>query len=613
MDMNYPLLDHLLPDARRTTLILASILVLSGLLVLLGWVLDISSLTKVFPGFPSMKVNTALGFGMAGLGLFSCQCAKPCPVTVRVWPGLILLLGSVLTLLEYWQDTPFSIDQWLIADTGTTSEFPGRPSMATAFSFFMAALVLLHQTFTNHSKPMRRILNILIVLGCSPSMIGIFTYLYQPAALFGVEPFATMALHTCVGFVLFFYGIVLSCRDSQMHEMLFRQSEGGRHFRMLLIPILIFPIVCGWLLQLLVSNQYLHPAFAIALFAALCSLVSVGALAWSARSMDAWTRRLQQETEAKQLAETKMALVWGSVQAAAILFDSRGRVHEINPGAVALFGWPYEALKGKPLRELIPERVLTTQTPKMAIFIADPDRTFYDLDDPAQLRVLTRTGEEIPVIASVSKHMVQGEMLIGAVLIRVPQLAATLDRLRDESFRDGLTGVENRKSLDLRVARINRFGLRNERRLGLLMLDIDHFKRVNDRYGHAIGDLVLQEFAIRVGSALRAEDNLYRYGGEEFLAMVWFRHPNELVRVAARIRQNVVATPILDKPPIELSCSMGIAAIEHGELGTTAAFERADAALYRAKANGRDCFVLDIEPDNPPDIGHTRQISDKTG
>jgi two-component system cell cycle response regulator len=169
------------------------------------------------------------------------------------------------------------------------------------------------------------------------------------------------------------------------------------------------------------------------------------------------------------------------------------------------------------------------------------------------------------------------------------QRNAELHRL---SSTDGLTGLFNRRYLDEELARRNQDSLRHHDTLCLVLLDIDHFKRVNDTYGHPAGDLVLQAFADRIGVGLRAGDIAGRWGGEEFLAILPRTNLDGAFDVAERIRSATAATPVsVAGQDISVTVSGGCAL---GPAGSTGDLIRlADQCLYRAKGAGRNRIVAE--------------------
>jgi diguanylate cyclase (GGDEF)-like protein len=128
------------------------------------------------------------------------------------------------------------------------------------------------------------------------------------------------------------------------------------------------------------------------------------------------------------------------------------------------------------------------------------------------------------------------------------------------------------------------------RHLGLVMVDIDHFKKINDTCGHQSGDAVLQEVARRISNSLRGEDAVGRYGGEEILILLPGLGTREAVRTAERIRQEISGSAIhTPETSLRVSASFGVASTEDLLAPTAFALVHlADQALYRAKSGGRD-------------------------
>ncbi len=166
------------------------------------------------------------------------------------------------------------------------------------------------------------------------------------------------------------------------------------------------------------------------------------------------------------------------------------------------------------------------------------------------------------------------------------------DRLRDQATVDGLTGVWNRAAfLDLFRGELDR-AARTRTMTGLLMLDLDHFKKINDTYGHAAGDAVLQETAARLKGALRSYDFIGRYGGEEFLITLPSASRNQLCEIAERVRLSVVTEPVrYGNIEIKIGLSIGAAEVMPGERTALEAIAVADVGLYHAKNTGRNRTV----------------------
>lgn len=162
---------------------------------------------------------------------------------------------------------------------------------------------------------------------------------------------------------------------------------------------------------------------------------------------------------------------------------------------------------------------------------------------------------------------------------------------REDAAHDPLTGLANRRAAVRRLDIEHVRAQRQHEPLSVLMLDLDHFKRTNDRWGHAAGDRVLAAVARRLQDELRGADLPARHGGEEFLAILPNTNPAQALRVAERVRERIAGTPIeLAEATLSVTASIGIATLQPGE-STTALLELADEALYAAKAAGRNRCV----------------------
>lgn len=172
------------------------------------------------------------------------------------------------------------------------------------------------------------------------------------------------------------------------------------------------------------------------------------------------------------------------------------------------------------------------------------------------------------------------------------------DAMRHLATVDPLTGACNRRTFMAMAEATLARARRDRSPVSLLMLDIDHFKEINDRHGHLVGDQVLQQFVAEVRACLRQEDMLTRYGGEEFCVLLPHSALDGARTLAERIRLRIANTPFSDRDdPVRLTASIGLSTTEDGqETSIDTLLESADCALYSAKNGGRDrvaCIALD--------------------
>jgi diguanylate cyclase (GGDEF)-like protein len=171
------------------------------------------------------------------------------------------------------------------------------------------------------------------------------------------------------------------------------------------------------------------------------------------------------------------------------------------------------------------------------------------------------------------------------------------DRLRVEASTDPLTGLANRQHLGPKISELVSAARRYDRPLACLMIDLDHFKAVNDTYGHPAGDAVLAEVAHRLQRAMRASDTLIRYGGEEFLILAPETDAEGAVTLGEKLCDAVSEKPIVygsadTSVEISLRASIGAAVLDDGMYDGALLVAAADRALYEAKEQGRDRVVL---------------------
>jgi diguanylate cyclase (GGDEF)-like protein len=172
--------------------------------------------------------------------------------------------------------------------------------------------------------------------------------------------------------------------------------------------------------------------------------------------------------------------------------------------------------------------------------------------------------------------------------------ALAVEKQSRSMMTDPLTGTGNRLHLDHRLNQEIHYARRHRETLGLLLMDLDHFQNVNDRYGHPAGDRALMAVGDVLLDSVRAEDSVFRYGGEEFCILVRSTNGPGLMVLAERIRAVVEGLELIEREErVPVTLSIGGALLEGGEDGDQQTLVvRADQALYRAKNEGRNCCLL---------------------
>jgi two-component system cell cycle response regulator len=160
------------------------------------------------------------------------------------------------------------------------------------------------------------------------------------------------------------------------------------------------------------------------------------------------------------------------------------------------------------------------------------------------------------------------------------------------ALTDGLTGLYNRHYLNTHLGNMVKQAAENSKNLALMILDMDHFKEVNDTYGHDVGDMILKQLAALMIRTARSTDLVARFGGEEFVVLMPETDPLAALGAANRMREMVEATDFTITPDgqkiIKKTVSIGIASLHFEKDSAEALLKRADEALYLAKNSGRN-------------------------
>ena len=205
----------------------------------------------------------------------------------------------------------------------------------------------------------------------------------------------------------------------------------------------------------------------------------------------------------------------------------------------------------------------------------------------------------------------QERLFVGERILNLQdELIAARDALQFQATHDTLTGIANRGEILNATSRELARARREHTTLGIVMADIDHFKQVNDRYGHQTGDAILCGVALRLSSLIRTYDTVGRYGGEEFLILAPASDATGIVRLAERLRAGMEGSSFeTSAGTLRLTLSLGaVVSNVDSSLDCQALLHVADAALYRAKANGRNRAEMATGEDSSAAVAGTNLV-----
>ncbi len=270
--------------------------------------------------------------------------------------------------------------------------------------------------------------------------------------------------------------------------------------------------------------------------------------------------------------------------------DSEGRIIKINRTELEWLGYRADEVIGK--RHY---RDFVTSETREAFDAAFQKVLGEGREGGAECELLCRDGTRLPVAIQGKAHVTEeGFQYSRAMVFDLSERKAMEARLQQQALTDPLTGLGNRRALEDQAAMEIARAERNGAPLSLLAIDLDHFKHINDTYGHDVGDLVLEAFALLAREVLRDGDVLCRIGGEEFAVLLPNTSKEQALKVAERLRQAISLTPakigqaMNEDTTLAYTASLGVTLVCAGETTLKPAIRRADQKLYAAKEAGRN-------------------------
>ncbi|WP_017318877.1 diguanylate cyclase domain-containing protein [Mastigocladopsis repens] len=299
-------------------------------------------------------------------------------------------------------------------------------------------------------------------------------------------------------------------------------------------------------------------------------------------------RKLQEEKQ-------KFVAILKSMGCAVIITDTYGCIYMINPIAEALTAWKQDEAVNKNLTE-----VLSLVDKDTGVIIKDLAtqviQTGVVLNLPETLTLVAKDDTEIQIGGSIAPIRDDDGNIIGAVLVfeDITQRKRTEAQLVRNAFYDALTALPNRVLFFERLRQVfDRGKRRNNYGYAVLFLDLDGFKRINDSFGHSVGDNLLMEIARRLESCLRSGDTVARFGGDEFAILIEdIKDVSDATNVANRIQETLRLPLYLNEHLISIAASIGIALSCSSYEQPENLLRDADIAMYHAKEQGKAHYVM---------------------
>ncbi|HTX91003.1 MAG TPA: diguanylate cyclase [Anaerolineales bacterium] len=278
--------------------------------------------------------------------------------------------------------------------------------------------------------------------------------------------------------------------------------------------------------------------------------------------------------------------------------DKERRIIYWNKGAEQMTGFPAERVVGSFCHANILNHV--TETGVQLCFGGCPLHATIQDGKLRQAEVFLHhaDGHRVPVLVRTAPMKDENGEIVGAVEtfssnVPVMSMRRRMDRLEKATLLDPLTGIGNRRYMELQLNKVLADYSENGNPCGLLFIDIDYFKSVNDAFGHEIGDSVLRMVAQTLKTNIRSDDILARWGGEEFIVLLQEMDKESVLKTAEKLRILVAQSRLrLDETELSATVSIGCTLIRT-EDATNAAVERADRNMYQSKKTGRNRVTLE--------------------
>lgn len=281
---------------------------------------------------------------------------------------------------------------------------------------------------------------------------------------------------------------------------------------------------------------------------------------------------------------------------ALIMIDSEDTITFWNRSAEVMFGYRDAEVIGKKLHEII---VLPDDKQYAEVglrhFAGSGDGPV--IGNTSEVVAIRKSGERFPVERSVAAFHLKDQWYAVGSVRDITERKEAEKELKRLATTDGLTGLFNRRYFMELAEKQLKLAIRYEKPFSLLMFDLDHFKSINDTYGHDVGDDVLRNVAKTMSDTLRSTDIFGRIGGEEFAVAMPETDRATAVDVAERLRIRFMETLVQTKAgPVRYTASMGITPLSDPQTLLSQMVKRADIALYQAKNNGRNRIEVNLDP-----------------
>ena len=585
-----------------------------GALALYGWTHGVEALKGVFPGLAPMQPNTAaciiaLAFSIALLARW--PRSRPAAIMARTISLACALVG-ILTIGEYLLGLKLPLDHVLIAKVSGT--MPGRMGSNTAIAIVLLGIGIALVASESAVVILRAQL---VTLGAGViSLLSLVGYIYSATYLFQMQSSTPMAVNTSVALLMLCGATFWVKPDRGLMTTVHSTGGAGLMLRYLIPAAIVIPIVLGWLRLWGERDGLYDTTYGVSLLVSstiVIFVILISVNAKSVRTLESTRDRAQKDLE-EAFVSVEQRVVERTQElndALARLADSERRfelaTEGSNSGILDLDIRADSLHCSRRWNEMLGRRGDQPLNTAAFIELVHPDdRTdamkallahFKGTTDSFSIEVRMRHADGTHRWMLSRGRAVRDEKgravrMIGSQT-DISEIKALQEALRDASIRDGITGLYNRTHFVERLNAATHLALRHDLPLSFCMFDIDHFKQVNDTYGHVLGDDVIRTVGAAIASEIRAEDVGARYGGDEFCIMFEGTSAAGAAMCLERIKARVENTPFFSKDGRRFSTTLSFGVSDLADRTVPELIEAADRALYEAKSRGRSRIVID--------------------
>ncbi|GAB2814556.1 hypothetical protein GCM10027022_00680 [Alpinimonas psychrophila] len=559
-----------------------------ALVILVGWYNKITLPTLIWPGAFSMKPITALALLFLAVAVITLG-RRILPFVLGV---TVAAIGAV-TLTEYIFGLSSGIDELIpgINFDGETS----RMAPATAL-----ALLLLGASVVASRLKLTTLMLGLIITALCVSQIALQGYAYDVSSLYALGGLVSMALHSALGVTVLSLSLLLQHPSVGPVSLLQNRESAGKLLRPGILFIIFGPFALGWLILWAQRQGWFDTAFGVAILVLSMTVLGCGLIVRAAVGL----RELDRQRDGIQfsLAEANSTLettVEARTRELAEIVDKFRTVIQIAPvgivqlnveGGLVTANDQWLSLSGLTWQESLGDGWATALHPDDADRVLAEWKSVLSTGEGHEttLRFLTPEGHVNWVQVSTAPirdtEQVSGYL---ATVTDITALRAAEARLKHLAFHDSLTNLPNRILLLDRLKQALLQAARHDLGVGVLFIDLDRFKIVNDSLGHPAGDAVLSEIAVRLGLGVRASDTVARVGGDEFVVVCPdIRSRKDVLEIADNLRKVIVEPIIIGNQIASVGASIGVV-FGAGQDDVESLLGDADRAMYLAKGRER--------------------------